>query len=500
MEQVKEIREELTESKCTEEVVGEDAEGIGKGTLSEKESGIKKLLNKNKNATQYSVAFLLLMLFCSAPLFAGLVNREMYLNEEIFYSAYKYNTCFMYISNTIYTLILIYVLGRFMVRAENRSLPGAFRKAYKREPWLLFWTALLLWSLIPTFNAVDVVGAFIGATELSSGYITYLFSLSLMVCVYWLNEQERDVLIKYFVVVSDILALIMLGFEYNIPIFKDFTVPVTGVSVFTNQNHYGYYLTVAIMCMTGLYFSSLEAKRNGEKSSRAWRITYLVSSMVNMYSLVLNDTLGAYFAVLFGTIFLMIVWRARFGKMNAWYWIPIAFFVTLTVLSYFDLITSKAGTTIGHSLVVFVADLLKLKHKSEGYELGGSRRIKIWKETIARIKEHPILGYGPDMIFDAEGNALMETTPHNEFLECAFFLGIPGLVLYLGGLIKLFIDRCKGLKALSCYQIVAAGAVFGYLASSFFGVRKYHTSPYLYMFLGLLLLKNGQEAVKNKKS
>lgn len=464
------------------------------------ESRIRKLLNKNKNATQYSVAFLLMMLFCSAPLFAGLVNREMILNEEIVYNAYKYNICFMYISNTIYALILVFVLGKFMVWTENRRLEDAFLRVFKREPWLLFWVGLLVWSIISTLNALDIKGAFLGATELSSGYISYLFSLSLMVCAYWLNEYERDVLIKYFVIVSDILVAFMLGFEYDIPFLQNFTAHVTGLSVFTNQNHYGYYLTVAIMCMTGLYFSSLEAKKNGEKSSRAWRITYLVSSMINMYALVLNDTLGAYFAILFGTIFLMIVWRIRFGKLNIWYWIPIIFLIILTILSYFELITSKAGTTIGYSLVVFVADLLKLKHKSAGYELGGSRRIKIWKETIARIMEHPILGYGPDMMFDAEGNALIETTPHNEFLECAFFLGIPGLVLYLGGLIKLFVDRCKGLKKLTSYQMVAAGAVFGYLVSSFFGVRKYHTSPYLYMFLGLLLLKNGQEVNKNKKS
>lgn len=499
MEELNEEKLTVTDEVTSEEIENEAADNAKEESAPQKESKLGKLFDKNKEATQYSVAFLLAMLFCSAPLFAGLVNREMILNEEITYNAYKYNDCFMYISNTIYTIILIFAVLRLGLHIKKGNIMETCKRQLKREPWLLFWAGLLLWSLIPTFNAVDVKGAFLGATELSSGYISYLFSLSLMICIYWLNEQERDVLIKYFVVVSDILVAFMLGYEYDIPFLKDFTVPLTGLSVFTNQNHYGYYLDVAIMCMTGLYFSSLEAKRKGEKNSMAWRVTYLISSVVNLYALILNDTLGSYLAVLFGTIFLMIVWRARFGKMNVWYWIPIASNVALTALSYYGIITSKAGTTIGCSLVAFVADLLTLKHKGDSHN-AGTGRIRIWKETIARIKEHPILGYGPDMMYDCEGNALLETTPHNEFLECAFFLGIPGLILYLGGLFKLFADRCKGLKKLTTYQLMAAGVVFGYLASSFFGVRKYHTSTYLYMFLGLLLLESGQETVKDKKS
>lgn len=501
MEQVKEIREELMEDQRNEEVLREEEAVIGEEIISEKESGIKKILNKNKNSTQYSVAFLLMMLFCSAPIFSGLINREMLLNDEkVAYSAYKYNDCCIYISNTIYTLILVFVLAGIVVLARKQKLRETITDAYKREPWLIFWTCLLIWSLAPTLHAIDLRGAFLGATMMSSGYVSYLFSISIMICVFLLKEHEKKTLIKYFVIVSDLLSLITLSFEYDIPFFKEFTAPVTGVSVYTNENHYGYYLAVAIMCMTGMFFTSLKEREEKSTKEIIWKYVYLISLMVNMYTLVLNNTLGAYLAVFFAIIFLMSVWRIRFGKMNISYWIPIVFLLLLTALSYFGIITSKGESTLGYSLVVFFADLLKLKHRSVGYELGGSRRIKIWKETIARIMEHPIIGYGPDMMYDIDGYMLIETTPHNEFLECAFFLGIPGLVLYLGGLIKLCVDRCKGLKKLSVYQMVAAAVVVGYLISSFFGVRKFNTSPYLYMFLGLLLLEKGQETIKDKKS
>jgi len=447
-------------------------------------------LNEGKNQLKIGdIAVILMFLFLSAPLFAGIIDRQM-LKDLFTYDAYAYNKCFMYISNSIYVCVLAFVIIAVAITLKkgSRSLLDEFKALFAREQWMIFWGCLLLWSIIPTLCAIDIKGAFFGATELSSGYVSYLFSLAMMGCVCFIDGKGRELLIKYFVIVSNILAIIMLSYEYDIPFLSSFTPPLTGLSVFTNSNHYGYYLTVAIMCMTGQYFISLLQDDKNDKKAMIWRYVYLVSAIFNVYTLIINNTLGAYLAVVFATIFLMVIWKIRYKKMGIMYWIPMIVIVILTILSFFDIITSKLGVTIGGSLVGFVADIFKLSHKSEGYELGGSRRIKIWKETTERIKQHPIVGFGPDMMFDAQGNILMESTPHNEFLECAFFLGIPGLIMYLGGLITLCVDRCKRLMKLQPQMLMAAGVVVGYLISSFFGVRKYHTSPYLYFFLGMLLL------------
>lgn len=500
-EMVAETTEE-TVAETTEEASVEGEKGIFEKKAEEKEtekpSGFKQWREKNKKATQYDGPCLLLMLFCIAPLFDGVINRTMLVEEEIVYNAYKYNDYCIEVYYTIFVIILGFVLVKLLKLAKKHSLAETVKSTLKREPWLIFWGCLLIWSLAPTLNAIDTQRAFLGATELSSGYFSYLFSLSIMLCAYWTKEHERTVLLKFYVVISDVLALITLSFEYNIPFFKEFTVPITGLSVYTNQNHYGYYLAVAIMCMTGLFFTSLEEKNRNVKGRRAWAVVYLLSALANMYTLVLNDTLGAYLAVLFALVFLMVIWRIRFGKMNALYFVPIVFLGILTVLSYTGMIMSKAGNTVGFSLVAFLMDIMKVKRK-ESVNNFGTGRLRIWKETIGRIMEHPILGYGPDMMFDFYGDMLLETTPHNEFLECAFFLGIPGLVLYMGGLIKLCVDRCKGLKKLTPYQLTAAGVVLGYLISSFFGVRKFNTSTYLYMFLGMLMLEKGQNVVEMEK-
>lgn len=435
------------------------------------------------------IALLLILLFCSAPLFAGLIDRQM-LKDLFTYDAYVYNKCFMLISNSIYTLILGFVIAVIvkMRIGDGKRIKDLFLEFVSREKWIIFWVCLLGWSIIPTLCAIDIKGAIFGATEMSSGYVSYLFSFAMMGCIFMVDAKGKDIVIKYFVIVSDILAAIMLSYEYDIPVLKEFTPPLTGLAVFTNSNHFGYYLAVAIMCMIGQYYILVQCKEKLNRADNLWKYVYLISAIFNIYTLIINDTLGAYFGIVFATIFLAIIWKIRFGEFGIRYWIPIIAIIVLTILSYFDIITSKLGSTIGGSLVGFVFDILKIKHKSSDYKLAGSRRIKIWLETIERIKAHPIIGYGPDMMFDADGNILMESSPHNEFLECAFFLGIPGLIMYLGGLISLFVDRCKRLKKLSPMAVMAAGVVFAYLVSSFFGVRKYHTSPYFYMFLGMLLM------------
>lgn len=47
-------------------------------------------------------------------------------------------------------------------------------------------------------------------------------------------------------------------------------------------------------------------------------------------------------------------------------------------------------------------------------------------------------------------------------------------------------------------MIVAGATVISYLVSAFFGVRKYHTVNYLFMFLGFLIIREKDKA-DNKK-
>ena len=74
----------------------------------------------------------------------------------------------------------------------------------------------------------------------------------------------------------------------------------------------------------------------------------------------------------------------------------------------------------------------------------------------------------------------------NEFMQYAIFLGIPGALLYLMGLVLLAWNRIKNLKYLSYSVLIAAGCVFGYLFSSCLGNSMFYTAPYFWIFLGMV--------------
>ncbi len=435
-------------------------------------------------------AFYLLILLCVSPLFAGIINYVMLLQITYYYDAYEYNYRFMAVSNMVFSLITVffftYIIGK--IRYNKWYIEDVLIRIRKKEPWLLFWVCLLLWGIASCLASANIRGAFFGATELSSGYISHIYMLSVMGSAYLVPENDRKKLIRVFIVVSNILAFIMLAFQYDIPFVSGFTA-ATGCSVFTNSNHYGYYLAVSSLCIAGMLFVESENKKFDKKT-----VTYYcISFAIHIWALMINDTLGAYFGVVFGLLGLMIMWRIRTGRLGILRWIPVIMVIIFTLLSFWGVITSKLGSTIGPSLVIFVRDLFKVAEKTEGYEQAGTNRIKLWKDTIAAIKLRPILGYGPDIMYDRWYQYVIGLTPHNEYLECAFFLGIPGGIMYLGGLISLLICRIKEFKKLPLFTLMSGGAVIAYLVSAFFGVRKYHTLVYLFMFIGFILNKKRDE-------
>ncbi len=445
------------------------------------------------------VAEVLLIILCISPLLAGVVNAYM-LIDIYTYNAYEYNDRFMAISNTIFALITLfiftYTIGR--IRYNKWYIEDVIIHIRKKEPWLIFWLCLLVWGFITSLPAYDMRGAFFGATELSGGYISHIYMLCVMVCGYLLSEEGIKKLLKVYVVVSDILAIIMLAYQFDIPFFRMFTA-TTGISVFTNSNHYGYYLAVATLWLAGLFYISIDELE--EKKNYKPVIIYLVSYEMHIYALMINDTLGAFFGIVFGLLALFIFWCIRMGRIRPMYFLPLGLLAVTTIFSYFGAIPSKLGGTIGLSLVIFLQDLFKVANQSEGYRQAGTNRIQLWLEAINAISQKPILGFGPDMMIDRWGYACVSMTPHNEYLECALYMGIPGLLMYLGGLITLFVSRVKRIRKLPPYMIVAAGAIIAYLVSAFFGVRKYHTVDYLFLFIGFVFLKDriDEKTVKSGK-
>ncbi len=437
-----------------------------------------------------NVAYVLILLMIFVPFVAGIVNRVMlyrFFHKKASYFAYDYNYKCMTLWNVIFVLMLLWVLTYAIGRIKNNThgFKSLFLSIYNKQPWLLWWLALLIWTIIPVAFSIDPFGSVFGIDQLAGGYISHIFMFGVLGCAYMISDnKQKELVVWMFIASTDVLSAIMLAFEYDIPFLKDFSA-APGVSVYTNSNHYGYIITMAYMAITGMYFLTLFEKKSNEITLK--KVLCWVSFIIHAFAMVVNDTLGSYLAIMFTVIVMPVMWAVKTKKFKIHYFVPIIIMIAFTVISYEGYIHTKLGSSIGPSLVVFVQDLFRVSQKSEGYEHAGTDRIGLWIETIKKIKESPIVGYGPDIVVDRYNNWIIPNTPHNEFLECAFFMGIPGLILYLGGLIHLCVIKIKEFKVLKLYSLLTAGVVIGYLASSFFGVRKFNTVCYFFMFIGLLV-------------
>ena len=91
--------------------------------------------------------------------------------------------------------------------------------------------------------------------------------------------------------------------------------------------------------------------------------------------------------------------------------------------------------------------------------------------------------------------------PHNEYLQIAANLGIPGIALWLAALLSCFAFAVKNLKKLSGGALVAGMAVLVYCVSAFVGISIPVTTYQLFLFAGMLTgwFKKRDETALNEK-
>ena len=105
------------------------------------------------------------------------------------------------------------------------------------------------------------------------------------------------------------------------------------------------------------------------------------------------------------------------------------------------------------------------------------------------IKEKPVFGYGIGNLLEQYirvNKSEITSRPHNEYLQVGVSIGIPGLIFYLLFLGLLFFKVIVNIKKISNFEVSILFIIVTYLVSSFFGVSIFYTTPYLYLFLGLL--------------
>lgn len=349
-------------------------------------------------------------------------------------------------------------------------------EAARHSPWLAVFAVLLAWSVVCTIVSDSPWLQFLGGSYMRDGLSSYFMYAAFSLCASMIkDDKEKTKLLTLFTGVVSYLCVIMFLQESGIPFFK-YCFPAKRAAVFNNLNHFGYVLCMSLSAITGLYLYS--------DSSRGIKRLLLAEFTFQIVALLYNDTFGAYVAVLFALPLIYFFYARSGRKITAESLAPVALFAIVSAVNGSGVIPGFSA--LNANLRQFSLDIFGIASNAPSSGEAGSNRMQLWRDTIKRIKQRPVFGFGPEGFY-GDNEISGGLSPHNEYLQIAGYLGIPGLILYLTALLSIFVHHWKKIKELSPMTLAVSGAVVAYLISACFGNPVFNTYPFFWMFLGLVI-------------
>jgi O-antigen ligase/Flp pilus assembly protein TadD len=227
--------------------------------------------------------------------------------------------------------------------------------------------------------------------------------------------------------------------------FKIFSRARYHISLFyVNYNHFAGYLELVFCLALGL----ATANRGGKRVF-LFGMTVLIAAAL-LFTLSRGGILGAAGGLAFFVITLAFMHREKKGRLIFFS----AIFFGLIIIAWFGLdpVLDRLSTL-------------------EDISVAGEARIQLWQDTLPMIYDRPLFGWGPGTFsvafpaYQTEGfRQLFVNYAHNDYLELAADTGLLGLVIFLGGLLLLYISCLRKLagrtgKGAAYRQHVGIGAL-----------------------------------------
>ena len=284
--------------------------------------------------------------------------------------------------------------------------------------------------------------------------------------------------------------------------------------VFRNSNHFAYVLCMGIIA--AMWLAITEKKWT-------FKLLYLISFVIQLSMLIINDTFGGYlgvFAAVFASLIYEIVKFISYLKNKN------TLAVETKTNSKKDLINGAVALLV--VIVLFVTCSLNIKNQSgnayvvnnvKGFirDIGvfggymtttenatqvdvstldtsitkaGSGRGETWIKVWELIKQRPLFGYGLEcLLFQFSGQFNVgEGRTHNLLLQLLATVGIPGTIMYFAALAIIFFRLLSNWKSWSDVEKITTFVGISYIVTALTGNSTYYTSPFFMMFLGFVAL------------
>lgn len=344
----------------------------------------------------------------------------------------------------------------------------------KNNKYIVFLFLYIICCFISCLFSSNKFISFFGSDYLSEGFICYLAYIGIFFngLISKNKGYLKNILIYFIFTVSfiSVVTLISYYFNLNFNFIRNFT------SIFMNENHYAYYLTMGLICNACMFLFC---------NKKDISILYLILYIINGHTLILNNTLGCFLAFLC-TLFLIFIYLVIVKQDFFKFLIIILITVILCIINI--KIVLPNFTQLTNDVISIEENISNSGDIQKIYGVG-TNRMGLWLVGLEFIKEKPIFGYGIDNLLDQYirfNKSEITSRPHNEYIQIAATIGIPGLIFYLSFLLLLFFKIIFGIKKISYLEITVVFIPITYLISAFFGVSTFNATPYLYLFLGLI--------------
>jgi len=419
------------------------------------------------------VATLLLVIWVLSPIIVMFSNCSMQDMEDLdfMFKQIAITTSWYEILQTtgfLGCILGIIIFSKSILKAKTQKI--SIKQYIKNNLICIFLVLMLFWSIISCLASDNIDISFNGTLYRKEGLVTYFTYYGIFCCGYVVrNKRFIKYILEIFTLVATVLSILTL---INSKVLNNFFGLTVNTAVFSQFNHFAYYLCMSLMCALLLFQT--------EKKSTLKLMFRLTIFAVITSGLVENGALGPYLAVIIGLLFSVIltIWLNK--KLLKQTLIAVGIFISITVIMNIsnDHTFSDFNTLKG--------DISKIASEAPDVDSAGTGRWILWMNGLKFISEKPVLGYGPDNLGEQYAKVNISTDrPHNELIQFAASLGIPAAIFYIIAIASYFLVFLKLRKRASTLEIGMLCTVIDYLVSSMFGNTMYYTSPFFFMILGL---------------
>ncbi|RLL46990.1 O-antigen ligase domain-containing protein [Oceanobacillus piezotolerans] len=357
--------------------------------------------------------------------------------------------------------------------------------------------AFLFFGLVflSTIFSMDVASSFIGSPREYNGLLSWYGFLSMFIFTYHIIKSNQKYAVRIITaivwsatIISVYSILQQLNLHERMPFQKSW-------GLFDNPNHLGTYLVIMVLLAFTLLLMA------GNKASIT---VYLGIILVLFLALFYSGSRGAWLSVaICMVLYTIVVWPKKY-LWKRWG------VILASMLIAFSIVNVVEGGVISNrieSITLDIKSIITEDVTNQEAEDAGSGRWGIWKKTLPFVKENILVGTGPStfsqLYYSGEEAGGLDNS-HNDYLEIAFSMGIPALIVYM---MLLFTVIKKGYRAAGksddSGQIFIYGlliTVIGYLIKTNFNISTIAVGPYFWVVLAVLYGYAGRESFVSPES